>query len=56
MTDRITLFSSRFKHLAVLSALAPIALVSLAFSTREWTPIADETQYLNAAYNLVHHG
>ena len=48
--------SVRFRHVAVLGALAFIAFVSLAFSTREWTPLADETQYLNAAYNLVHHG
>ena len=56
MTDRITLLSGRFKHLAALGALALIAFVSLTLTTREWTPIADETQYLNAAYNLIHHG
>ncbi len=55
MTDRITLLSSRFKHLAVLSALALIAFVSLAFSPREWTPVFDETECLKAAYNLVRH-
>ncbi len=56
VTDRITLLSGRFKHLAALGALALIAFVSLTLSTEEWTPIADETAYLNAAYNLVHHG
>ena len=40
----------------MLGALAFIAFVSLAFSTREWTPVFDETEYLNAAYNLIHHG
>ncbi len=48
--------SGRFKHAAVLSALALVAFLVLALSTREWTPVFDETQYLNAAYNLVHHG
>ena len=48
--------AGRFKHAAGLSALALIAFLVLALSTREWTPIADETQYLNAAYNLIHHG
>ena len=52
----IVALSGRFRHVAILGAIALIAFVSLAFSTREWTPIADETQYLNAGYNLVHHG
>ena len=56
MTHWITAVSGRFKHAAGLSAVALIAFLVLALSTREWTPIADETQYLNAAYNLVHHG
>jgi hypothetical protein len=56
LNDRITLLSGRFKHLAALGALALIAFLSLALSTRDWTPLADETQYLNAAYNLIHHG
>ncbi len=56
MTDRITLLSSRFKHVAALGALALITFVSLAFSTREWTPVFDQTECLKAVYNLVHHG
>ena len=56
LTQWITAVSGRFKHAVGLSALALIAFLVLALSTREWTPIADETQYLNAAYNLVHHG
>ena len=56
MTQWITAVSGRFKHAVGLSALALIAFLVLALSTREWTPIADETHYLNAAYNLIHHG
>ncbi len=56
MTDRITLLSSRFKHVAALGVLARIAFFSLAFSTREWTPVFDQTECLKAAYNLVRHG
>ena len=49
MTQWITAVSGRFKHAVGLSALALIAFLVLALSTREWTPIADETHYLNAA-------
>ena len=56
LIDRFGALSVRFRHAAVLGALALVAFVSLAFSTREWTPVFDETEYLNAAYNLVHHG
>ena len=56
MSDRFGALSVRFRHAAVLGALALVAFVSLAFSTREWAPVFDETEYLNAAYNLIHHG
>ncbi len=56
MIDRFSALPVGFRHATVLGALAFIAFVSLAFSTREWTPVFDETEYLNAAYNLVHHG
>jgi hypothetical protein len=46
LTHWITAVSGRFKHAAGLSALALVAFLVLALSTREWTPIADETQYL----------
>ena len=56
MTDGIGVLSGRFRHGAILGALALITFFSLAFSTRDSTPVFDETEYLNAAYNLVHHG
>ena len=42
--------------MAGLSALALVTFLSLALSTQESTPVFDETEYLNAAYNLIHHG
>ena len=56
LIDRFSALPVGFRHATVLGALAFIAFVSLAFSTREWTPVFDETEYLNAAYNLVNHG
>ncbi len=56
MTHWITAESGRFKHAAGLSAFALVAFLVLALSTREWTPIADETQYLNAACSGHHRG
>ncbi len=56
MKDGIGVLSGRFRHVAILGALALITFFSLALSTRDSTPVFDETEYLNAAYNLVHHG